>query len=232
MLTFDKISALKPSVEDVLQAASQYAGFLVILAALCFVVPGRKHLGTPLKDGSRLTYSLNGFNTLLTILAFWFANVYHLHWFSASFIVENFAGFFVSANLWALLLSVVLFIKGAGSSVKSFVVGTELNPRLLGLDMKMYALRPAMMGWVLLNLSFLAKHQQLNHGAVELPILLAVGFQIFYVLDYFWFEEFMTSTWDIVAEHFGYMLIFGALPIAYCSIRKFGVPFCFIVSNS
>ena len=30
-----------------------------------------------------------------------------------------------------------------------------------------------------------------------------------YVLDYFWNEEKMLTTWDIISEEFGYMLVFG-----------------------
>jgi hypothetical protein len=31
----------------------------------------------------------------------------------------------------------------------------------------------------------------------------------FYILDYFWNEEKMLTTWDIISEEFGYMLVFG-----------------------
>jgi delta14-sterol reductase len=39
-----------------------------------------------------------------------------------------------------------------------------------------------------------------------------MGYQVtagFYILDYFWFEERMLTTWDIINEEFGYMLVFG-----------------------
>ena len=31
----------------------------------------------------------------------------------------------------------------------------------------------------------------------------------FYILDYFWNEEKMLTTWDIISEEFGHMLVFG-----------------------
>jgi len=42
--------------------------------------------------------------------------------------------------------------------------------------------------------------------------------QFFYVVDYFWFEPMMLSTWDIIAENWGFQLVFGDLwwiPIAF-----------------
>ncbi|CAI5531010.1 unnamed protein product [Closterium sp. Naga37s-1] len=46
---------------------------------------------------------------------------------------------------------------------------------------------------------------------ITLPMFLYQIFTAIYVLDYFWFEEYMTSTWDIIAENFGFMLVFGDL---------------------
>ncbi|EEF33791.1 C-14 sterol reductase, putative [Ricinus communis] len=34
---------------------------------------------------------------------------------------------------------------------------------------------------------------------------------LLYILDYFFYEEYMTSTWDIIAERLGFMLVFGDL---------------------
>jgi delta14-sterol reductase len=42
-------------------------------------------------------------------------------------------------------------------------------------------------------------------------MLLYQLFTNIYVVDYFVFEDFVTSTWDIIAEKFGYMLVWGDL---------------------
>jgi len=78
-----------------------------------------------------------------------------------------------------------------------------------------------MMGWMLLNLSFLAKHIEINNG-VSISMALYQLFANFYILDYFWFEVYMTSTWDIVAEHYGLMLVWG---------DYVWIPFAFSVQN-
>ncbi|RZS18815.1 hypothetical protein BHM03_00051151 [Ensete ventricosum] len=66
-----------------------------------------------------------------------------------------------------------------------------------------------MMGWLLINLSLLAKNYEA--GTANLSVILYQLFCTLYVLDYFFYEEFMTSTWDIIAEKLGFMLVFGDL---------------------
>lgn len=45
----------------------------------------------------------------------------------------------------------------------------------------------------------IAKHYQIN-GFVSHSMLLYQIFTNAYIIDYFVFEEFFTSTWDIIAE--------------------------------
>jgi protein-S-isoprenylcysteine O-methyltransferase Ste14 len=84
----------------------------------------------------------------------------------------------------------------------------ELNPHILGLDAKFFAYRPAMAGWTLVNLSVLFAQIQL-HGTVSLNMAVYQLLSFTYVFDYFWHEPLMITTWDIIAEHFGYMLVWG-----------------------
>jgi delta14-sterol reductase len=50
-----------------------------------------------------------------------------------------------------------------------------------------------MMGWLLINLS-LAAQQLHERGSLSLPMALYQAFTAIYVFDYFWYEEFITST--------------------------------------
>eukprot|EP00850_Spirogloea_muscicola_P016267 SM000131S26697 [mRNA] locus=s131:57907:60430:- [translate_table: standard] len=86
--------------------------------------------------------------------------------------------------------------------------GVQLNPHFLGLNLKFVWLRLAMMAWLLLNLSAAAKQLQ-HRGGLPLSMILYQAFTAIYIFDYFWFEENITSTWDMIAERFGFMLIFG-----------------------
>lgn len=95
-----------------------------------------------------------------------------------------------------------------GSFGLDFWVGRELNPRLGKFDIKFVAYRVAMIFWLVLNLSFLAKHIEVSHTITYRMIAYQLTTS-FYILDYFWNEEKMLTTWDIISEEFGYMLVFG-----------------------
>lgn len=75
-------------------------------------------------------------------------------------------------------------------------------------DIKFVAYRVAMIFWLVLNLSFFALQLE-REGSITGRMW---AYQIstgIYVLDYFWNEEKMLTTWDIISEEFGYMLVFG-----------------------
>jgi Delta14-sterol reductase len=87
----------------------------------------------------------------------------------------------------------------SGSFYEDFVMGQELVPPFLGLTLNFFWLRPSMMMWLFINLSFLAKHYEIT-GGFSTGMILYQLFTNIYVIDYFFFEEFVTSTWDIIAE--------------------------------
>ena len=104
----------------------------------------------------------------------------------------------------------------SGNIVYDWFIGRELNPRLdlpmLGtLDIKAFCeLRPGMLGWVLLDLAFVA-HQYKMHGYISDSIILITFFQAVYVLDAIWMEPAILTTMDITTDGFGFMLAFGDL---------------------
>lgn len=237
-----------------------YAGFLMLAGA---ILPGRVFPGTILSDGTRLHYKCNGLRVLVLLLAL-LGGAVKQGYLPATIVADLAGELFATTFAATVLLSLALYFAGliAAKSAKSaslrpkfhgnflsdFVYGVQLNPAVLGLDLKFFCLRPAMMGWLLINLSIAAKqHETLllqppvaaSHAVslssllpstlaetltsilgnirlttlplVTLPMLLYQAFTAVYVFDYFWFEEYMTSTWDIIAENFGFMLVFGDL---------------------
>ena len=73
-------------------------------------------------------------------------------------------------------------------------MGTALNPRIGSLDLKLFfEARPGMVFWMLMNLSMAAKQYEL-HGTVTVPMILVVGFQSIYLIDYFIHEEAVLTT--------------------------------------
>lgn len=104
----------------------------------------------------------------------------------------------------------------SGNIIYDFFIGRELNPRVdipfLGtIDIKAFMeLRPGMLGWVLLDLAFVA-HQYKVHGYVSDSIILLTLFQALYVFDALWMEKAVLTTIDITTDGFGFMLAFGDL---------------------
>lgn len=195
-----------------LKQALIFPAYVLFLAVAGFLVPGYYHKGTPALDKKVYSFKINGLRLLIALLMSLAAGV-HFNLFKPTIIYDNFVPIFITVNFSALLLSTVLYVKGViagykGSVVEGFVMGTELMPHLFGINVKFFWLRPAMMGWLLINLSLAAKHLEIV-GFISTPMLLYQIFSLIYVVDYFWFEEYMTSTWDIIAENFGLMLVWG-----------------------
>lgn len=104
----------------------------------------------------------------------------------------------------------------SGNMIYDWFIGRELNPRvnlpLLGeIDIKSFCeLRPGLLGWLILNFTFIARQFRV-HGYVTDSIILVTAFQCLYVLDSYWMEPAVLTTMDITTDGFGYMLALGDL---------------------
>lgn len=211
-------------------AAAMVIGFIVALAVVGWVIPyGRIHHGTVLSDGRHMTYKINGLMLFNFTLIVWAVCVY-MELTTATVVYRHMSGVFTYTNAVALLMSVFLYIKGCVSGtdgaqqhaavtglaplqrLTAFWEGTQLTPHLFGINLKFFWLRPSMMAWGLINLSMLARHVELSEtGSISTAMALYQLFTMMYIVDYFFLEAKMTSTWDIIAEHFGFMLVWGDL---------------------
>ena len=194
-----------------------FFGYIISVALLGTFLPGKIQPGVPLADGTQLMYKCNGLlitGTIVTALAIAYWNGF-IH---GTWIVDHYTEIFIAANIYAFTLSLYLFIKGrlsrprtwlySPSLWRDFVMGAELNPKFFALDIKFFSYRPAMCGWLLVNLSFLCKQYE-TMGFITSRMLLFQLTTAWYIWDYFVHETKMVSTWDIIAEHFGLMLIWG-----------------------
>lgn len=204
-------------------AAAVLFGYLFMLALLDQALPGRIVPGVLLDDKTRIHYKCNGFLSLL-LLSVAFIVGAKMDLYTLEVIAEKGGELFSTTLLFCLLMSLIIYTTGCISKSKSASLrshksgnffhdwwfGVQLNPSFLGVDLKFFTIKAGMMGWFFLNLSIAARKVQ-TEGSLTLPMALYQAFSTIYVLDYFWFEEYMTSTWDIIAENFGLMLIFGDL---------------------
>lgn len=206
------------------------------LQALFSLLPvGKVVEGTPLVDGRRLKYRLNGlYAFILTSAAvgtavFWDIDLCYLY--------THFLQFALAATVFSVVLSIYLYARSlkaprdelspasSGNAVYDFFIGRELNPRLGAFDLKFFCeLRPGLIGWVVINLVMLLTEMKVQErSAPSLAMTLVNGFQLLYVVDALWFEEAVLTTMDIIHDGFGFMLAFGDLvwvPFTY-SLQAF-----------
>lgn len=105
----------------------------------------------------------------------------------------------------------------SGNIIYDWFIGRELNPRVTipylntEVDIKSFMeLRPGMLGWVMLNLAFMAK-QYKSYGYITDSMLMVTISQAIYVLDALYMESAILTTIDITTDGFGFMLAFGDL---------------------
>ena len=192
-------------------ATVEYLGFVVLLFIGSRLLPGSIHAGAELLDGSRRYYKLNGL-LLLILLPATVAGAPWLVALSLSAVYRDFWALFAVANVFAVGLTGILFLQGrsegTGRWLHDLFYGTELNPTWLGVDLKMFSYRPSLMGLVLFNAAFAAEQYRL-YGAISTRMALYQAFTFLYVVNYFQFEHGMLFTWNVIAERFGFMLVWG-----------------------
>eukprot|EP01018_Ginkgo_biloba_P016368 Gb_23634 [translate_table: standard] len=204
-------------------AAGILLAYLSYLAIAGFLLPGKLVPGVILSDKTRLQYRCNGFVTLLLLVTILGIGV-TLKLLSSTVVADKGGELLSTTFAFSVLVSLSLYAAGCKSqsgtaSLKPCITGNflhdwwfgiQLNPQFFGIDLKFFFIRAGMIGWLLINLSVAAKNFE-QKGFLSLAMILYQIFSLLYVMDYFWYEEYMTSTWDIIAENLGFMLVFGDL---------------------
>jgi protein-S-isoprenylcysteine O-methyltransferase Ste14 len=196
------------------------AGWLIFQGLLQIFAPGKWVEGTQLSDGTRLKYKMNGWVAWWSTWAVLAAGLALEH-FSPTILADQFGALLTTANIFTYLFCFYLYWHGKHFGMKheritnnvvyDFWLGTALNPRVAGFDLKLFCeARPGLIAWVVLDLSLAAKQYEL-HGIVTVPMILVCAFHFWYVADYYLHEEAILTTWDIKHENFGWMLCWGDL---------------------
>ncbi|KAG7268565.1 hypothetical protein CRUP_036322, partial [Coryphaenoides rupestris] len=167
-------------------------------------------------------YEINGLQCWLITHAAWLANAHYLHWFSPTVIFDNWIPLMWCANILGYTVATFAFVKAyifptnaedckfTGNVFYNYMMGIEFNPRVgKWFDFKLFFNgRPGIVAWTLINLSYMAKQQQL-YGHVTNSMVLVNVLQGIYVVDFFWNEAWYLKTIDICHDHFGWYLGWG-----------------------
>ncbi|EPE32456.1 Delta(14)-sterol reductase [Glarea lozoyensis ATCC 20868] len=211
-------------------------GYYALSLVLHRVLPGEEVEGVELSSGGRLKYKFNTWWSSLTTFAILAAGTAAQGadfpvW---TYIYDNYLQILTANILIAYGLATYVYIKSfsvkpgnverrelamggqSGNMLYDWFIGRELNPRVTlpifgEIDIKEWCeLRPGMMGWIILNFTFMA-HQYKAYGVITDSIFLVTAFQTLYVFDAWWMESAILTTMDITTDGFGFMLAFGDL---------------------
>src|SRR4051812_45687241 len=166
------------------QAAVLFGAFIAALFVGSLLVPGPICEGAVLPDGSRRAYKLNGL-ALFLILSAGVTLGTGCGLFSLSILLRLFWPLFIVANGFAVALTLGLYLRGrrgrerTGQFWRDFLMGAEVNPTWFGIDLKLFAYRPSLMGLALLNAAF-AFEQFEAHGHVSARMWLYQAFVFLY----------------------------------------------------
>ncbi|MES2345403.1 MAG: 7-dehydrocholesterol reductase [Chlamydiota bacterium] len=195
--------------------------FALFQLAFMKLMPGKLFYGPLTPKGNIPVYKANGVISFLTTLTLFYLCAYPLKLFSPTIIYDNFGGLIGALNIFSLFFCLFLYFKGrfapsctdsgtSGNVVFDYYWGTELYPRILGWDIKMFTnCRFGMMSWGLIILSFAAKQHAL-HGLSN-SMLISVALQMIYIFKFFCWETGYLRSLDIMYDRAGFYICWGCL---------------------
>nr|WP_255216435.1 ERG4/ERG24 family protein [Pseudenhygromyxa sp. WMMC2535] len=210
---------------------------MVVLFLLAKFLPGKRVQGQPLpgSGGKRLTYEMNGMALFVATHMLLFVGLYIFD-MSLTPLLEHFWSLLVAANLLTMAWLVLMIRAGQGRLAAAaergeedrenaergllarLWYGIELNPQFWGVDLKVFAYQPSLIGLGVLNFAFgWAQYEAL--GTLTPQMLAYQAFWWLYLFTHYWIEDNVLSMWDVIAEKFGFMLLWGDLvlvPFFYC----------------
>lgn len=196
--------------------------FSAIQLAFMKWLPGKPFKGPISPKGNVPLYKANGPLAFILTLALYCLAAFPLKLFSPTLIYDNFGPLLASSCLFSWIFCLFLYFKGRfypssadHSTSHNFIFdyywGTELYPRVLGIDLKQFTnCRFGMMSWPLILLSFGAKQYEL-YGLLSNSMIISILLQLIYVSKFFLWETGYLRSLDIMHDRAGYYICWGCL---------------------
>jgi 7-dehydrocholesterol reductase len=213
------------------QTAWEYlVSFIVIQMFLMVTLPGKTYKASMTATGHVPVYTDNGFLQYMLSFLLYPALVY-LDIFDPAVVYDKFGEILCASSITALSLCVLLSIKGlvalstkdcgsSGNFITDIFWGTELYPRIFGVDVKLFTnCRFGMIYWQLGILCYAYK-QYKDLGFVSTSMIVNIVLQTVYIAKFFWWERGYMSSMDIQHDRAGFYLCWGCmafLPMIYTS---------------
>lgn len=187
------------------------------MSKVCPFYKGGWQIGHKTPAGFSLEYNVNGLQAWIITHALYLILSY-TGIIKATVIIDYWGEIFISANIVGFVVSILAYLKSiyfssypednkkTGYFIYDFVMGVEFNPRVFGIDLKLFFNgRPGIIAWTLINLSFMMVQYE-KYGYITDSMIIVNILQAIYVLDFFWNENWYLHTIDIAHDHFGWML--------------------------
>ena len=210
-------SAWTPYIFGSAKAWKMLLPFVIFQLALMKILPGKLTKGPVTPTGNVPLYKGNGMLAYFTSLITFLICAYLLKVFNPAEIYDHYLEIIGAMNILSLMICLGLYFKGimhpsssdhgvSGSFLFDYYWGTELYPRILDWDVKMFTIcRFGMMGWPLLILSYAAKQYE-AHGLSD-SMVVAVSLQLIYITKFFHWEMGYMKTLDIIHDQAGFYLV-------------------------
>jgi 7-dehydrocholesterol reductase len=212
-------------------AWAMIGSFFVSQLLIMKYVPGRKFYGPITPKGNVPIYRANGPQAFFVSLGIFYLASFKLQLFSPTIIYDHFGELLGALNMFSFAFCIFLYFKGrylpsssdagcSGNPIFDYYWGTELYPRMLGIDIKKFInCRFGLVGWSYIVLSFAAK-QHMLFGLSD-AMLVCVMLQILYLAKFFIWETGYLGSIDMMHDRAGFYICWGSmvwLPAVYpCS---------------
>lgn len=211
--------------------------FAAFELALMRLLPGKDFKGPVTPSGNVPVYKANGVAAFVVSIAAFLGASFGLGLFAPSIVYDHFGPLVGALNVLAVCFCLFLYLKGrfkpsssdhshTGNFLFDYYWGTELFPRVLGWDLKMFTnCRFGMMGWPIIVLSFAAAQAASPSGLSD-SMVVGVALQLIYVAKFFWWETGYLSSMDIMHDRAGFYICWGCLvwvPSVYTSASLYMV---------
>lgn len=202
----------------------QIIGVISLLQlVLMRILPGPEYEGPVAPNGHVPKYRENGiWAYLVTCILFFGCSSYGLNLFPASIIIDEYQNLVITLVYFGIVFCAVLYAKGilypstvehgqSGNSVFDFYWGTELYPRILGWDVKVFTnCRFGLMLWQLSIFSGLA-YQQNTFGEISYAYIATAVIQTQYIFKFYIWEKAYTKSMDIAWDRAGFYICWGCI---------------------
>ena len=205
-------------------APSIILGYSLWAVLLQILVPGPRSEGPLTVKGNTPVYKDNGFSCYIitmaafAVLQYILQNTYNM---SSTIVYDIYGNILTWLSFYSLFVCVFLYLKGrfapstsdsglSGNFIFDYYWGTELYPRVFGIDIKVFTnCRFGLTVWALVvSICFLKSYEL--YGFID-SMFVCWALQIVYLTKFFWWEAGYLKTMDISVDRAGFYICWGCL---------------------